>query len=128
MLVIAAITWGQFLQAHYGRKHPICRWNFDLNCHSSRDIFGLDSHIAISDYQSLSQSLGNTFIKLTMVDNPRLANCHNYGDISISGFSSHFWLLSLLELPRYIFSELAVVKNPRFVVGIFMISVILLNI
>jgi len=40
-------------------------------CHGSRDIIisGFDSHIAIFGYRSLSQSLGDTFIELAMIEN-----------------------------------------------------------
>jgi len=73
--VIVAIAWGQFLRAGHGLKTHICRWNCHPICHSFRDISisGFDGHIAISGCWSLSQSLGDTFFGLIMVENPGLA-------------------------------------------------------
>jgi len=59
-----------FFRARRGRKPQICRSNFDIICHSSRDIStsGFRSYIAISGCRSLLQSSIQT---LSMVVNPR---------------------------------------------------------
>ena len=51
------------------KKTQNCRWNFDGNYNSSRDvsISGLGGHIAISDCRSLSQSFGSTFFDVAVV-------------------------------------------------------------
>jgi len=67
--VVVAIARGQLLRARRSQKPQICLWNFDSIGHSSRDIniSGSGGHIAIAGYQSLSQSLGDTFIQLALV-------------------------------------------------------------
>jgi len=64
-----------FISARHGQKTQNCLWNFDAIYHSSRDmsISGLGGHIDISGCRSLSQSFGNTFFELVMVENPEIA-------------------------------------------------------
>jgi len=72
---VNAVARGQCLRAGRDRKPKIFRWNCHPICHSSRDISisGFGGHIAISGCRLLSQSLGDYFIRLTMVENPVLA-------------------------------------------------------
>ena len=44
--VLVAVTWRRFYRARHGRKSQICRLNFDVVCHSSKDISisGFSSH------------------------------------------------------------------------------------
>jgi len=49
-----------------------CTHKEDVSINCSNGISGLGGHIAISDCRSLSQSFGNTFFELAMVENP---NC-----------------------------------------------------
>jgi len=69
--VIVSIIWGHFLWTRHGRKPQNCCWNFDAIYHSFRyiSISGLDGCIAISGCRSLSQSFGDTFFELAMVEN-----------------------------------------------------------
>jgi len=83
MARLAQLPENSFFELVVDENPGICRWNFHSICHSFRDIVG---HIATSGYRSLSQSLGNTFIELAMIDNPGTAIgismlCHNAGDI-----------------------------------------------
>jgi len=59
--------WEHFLWTRHGRKTQNCRWNFDVNCHSSRDISfsSLGGHIAISGLLSF----GDTFFNIAVVGN-----------------------------------------------------------
>jgi len=68
-------------------KNPrFCCWNFDLICHSSRDIStsGFGGHIPISSYQSLSQSPGLTILELAVIEYTKLARRNFDPDSSIS--------------------------------------------
>jgi len=62
---------GQFLRYGRGRKLQICRQNFNNICHTLGDIStsGLDGHIAISGYPSMSHLLVDTFFEFGVVDN-----------------------------------------------------------
>jgi len=62
---------GQFLRCERGRKPQICRRNFSDICHIVSDIStsGLDGHIAISGYPSMSHLFVDTFFEFGVVDN-----------------------------------------------------------
>jgi len=68
--VVVAIIWEHFLWTRHGREPQNCRWNFDDICHSSRDISisGLGGRIVISGCRSLSQSFGDTFFDVAVVE------------------------------------------------------------
>ena len=55
---------GQFLRCGRGRKPQICRRNFSDICHTVGDIStsGLDGHIAISGYPSMSPFICGHFL------------------------------------------------------------------
>jgi len=69
--IVIAIAQGQFSRAWSGRKPQIFLWNHDIYDRNCRDIniSGFFGHIATFGYRSLSQSLGDTFIALDMVEN-----------------------------------------------------------
>jgi len=62
---------GEFLRVGRGRKHQIYRRNCSDICHNVGDIstFGLDSHIGISGYPSMSHLFVGTVFEFGVVDN-----------------------------------------------------------
>jgi len=61
--VVVAVACDQFLRAGRGRKPQICRRNCSDICHTVGDTStsGLDGHIAISGYLSISHLFVATF-------------------------------------------------------------------
>jgi len=69
--IVVAIAQGQFLRSGLGRKPQIYRRNCNDICHTvgDRSTSGLDGHIAISDYPSMSHLFVDTFFEFGVVDN-----------------------------------------------------------
>jgi len=78
--VVVAIAQGQFLLAGRGQKLQVCRRNCSDICHIVGEIStsGLDGHIAISGYVSMSHLFMDTFFEFGVVDNfvYRASNTH----------------------------------------------------
>ena len=70
-IVVATQSFGSLSLNSLWSKTPELPWNFDAIYHSFRyiSISGLDGCIAISGCRSLSQSFGDTFFELAMVEN-----------------------------------------------------------
>jgi len=62
---------GQFLRSGRGRKPQVCRQNCSNICRTVGDIStsGLDGHIAISGYPSMSHLFVDTVFEFGVVDN-----------------------------------------------------------
>ena len=68
--VVVAVARGQFLRSGRGRKPQVCRRNCSDICHTVGDIStsGLDGHIAISGYPSMSHLFVDTFFEFGVVE------------------------------------------------------------
>jgi len=116
---------GQFLRRGRGRKPQICRRNFSDICHTVGDIStsGLDGHIAIFGYPTVSHLFVDTFLEFSVVDNfvyrPRITIiltsdsfscsslwlwlCSRWRPVTTSGFVRHLETVQILLftlLPR----------------------------
>ena len=69
--VVVAVAWGHFLRVALGLIPWICCWNFDVVCHSFRDISisSFSGHNVISGCSSVSLYISNTSSGLAAVEN-----------------------------------------------------------
>ena len=109
------------------QKPKICRCIFDSICHHSKDIriSGFGDHIAISGYRSLSQSTGDTFFELIVIENSKIGVRSSRGswDKSVSVFDCHI-LFPVSIWVSVAGASSSVTSSKTSAVGISMLSVI----